>query len=135
MAARTAHRQVAALQPAELVNRSIRHVMSPLNISSPSRSNSMGQLPCSEAIEDIPTTLLQTNVHYHVHKAPLLVSVRDTLIQSTPSHLNPLKSIQILSSHTHLYKKNTPYLQIPHYNHTYIYHVARMPHALPISTS
>ena len=39
----------------------------------------MEQLPSSEAIEDIPTTLLQTNAHYHVHKTPLLVPVLNTL--------------------------------------------------------
>jgi hypothetical protein len=98
MAARTAHRLVSTRQPSEIVNCNTTHVMHPLNIWSPSGTNSMEQLPSSEAIEDIPT-LLQTNVHYPVHKAPLLVPVLDTLIHSTPFHLNPSQSILILSSH------------------------------------
>lgn len=90
MAVRTAHRPVSTRQAAEIANCNTRHVMRPLNIWSPSGTNSMEQLPSSEPSEDIPTTLFQTNVHYHVRKAPLLVPVLHTLIHSTPPHLNPL---------------------------------------------
>lgn len=128
MAARTAHTQVPIRQPAEMANCNTRHIMRPLNNWSPSGTNSMEQLPSSKAIEDIPTTLLQTNVHYHVHKAPLLVLVLDTLNHSTPFHLNPFQSILILSSHIHLYQQIIHPLQIPHHNHTCIYHVSCMPH-------
>ena len=135
MAAWTARRQVSTRQPAEIANCNTRHVMYPLNIWSPSGTNSVEKLPSSQAIEDIPTSLLQTNVHYRVHKAPLLVLVLDTLIHFTPSLLNLLQSILILSSHIYLYQQITHPLQIPHHNHTCIYHVSCMPHAPPISTS
>jgi hypothetical protein len=78
-----------------------------INIWSPSGTNSMEQRPSSEAIEEI-LTFSQTKVHYHVHKTPLLVPVPDRVIQSTPTHLKPLQSILILSSHIHLYKKKKP---------------------------
>lgn len=128
MAARTVRRQVANRQPEGIGNRYTRHVMRPSNIWSPLGTNSMEKLPSSQATY-IPTSLLQTNVHYRVHGAPLLVPVLDTLIHATPFHLNPLQPILILSSHIYLYQQITRPLQIPHHNHTCIYLVSRMPHA------
>jgi len=58
--------------------------MRPLNIWSVSGTNSMVQLPFSETIEDVPTTLLQTNA---------LSCSQGPIIGSSPGHINPLHTI------------------------------------------